>query len=75
MISTLLLILTQLALQNIFIFYCFAALADENPSDENSNALLEEFFLQEEIGEHPNILKVLFGGLFQCMWYTQSFVR
>ena len=56
--------LTRLGPQNCFFFSCYVGyVAGENTSDENSNALLEEYFLQEEIGEHPNIVKFLLGGL------------
>ena len=40
-------------------------LLDANVSEENSNALLEEYFLQTAIGEHQNIVKFLLGGLFK----------
>ena len=40
-------------------------LLDASVSEENSNALLEEYFLQQAIGEHPNIVKLLLGGLFK----------
>ena len=43
---------------------CFFVL-DANASEENTNALLEEYFLQQVIGEHPNIVKFLLGGLFK----------
>ena len=34
-------------------------------SDEAQRQLLEEYFLQESVGEHPNIVKVILGGLFK----------
>ena len=40
-------------------------LLDASVSEENSNALLAEYFLQQAIGEHLNIVKVLLGGLFK----------
>ena len=40
-------------------------LLDANVSEENTNALLEEYFLQIAIGEHQNIVKFLLGGLFK----------
>ena len=40
-------------------------LLDANVSEENSNALLEEYFLQKAIAEHQNIVKFLLCGLFK----------
>ena len=48
-----------------FLIICVFLLTGSDGSEEAQNQLLEEYFLQESVGEHPNIVKVILGGLFK----------
>ena len=51
---------------HVCVHVCARLISDTGEKDlELSNALLEEYFLQQALGEHSNIVKFLLGGLYR----------
>ena len=47
------------------VMYSMCSFAASNDTEMEQAALLEEYLLQKKIGDHPNVVRMLAGGMYK----------